>query len=63
MSWIKDFFKGGEAKTLKKDLEDLKTALTECNERLAEKQEHINKTNAYWKRKELRKINLKNKDL
>ena len=42
----------------KKQVEELQTALKECNEKLIEKQEHINKTNAYWKKK-VKDISLK----
>lgn len=38
-------------KKLQKELEEIKAALLECNEKLVEKQEHINMTNAYWKKK------------
>lgn len=34
-----------------KQIQDLKSQLKECNDKLVEKQEHINKTNAYWKKK------------
>jgi uncharacterized coiled-coil protein SlyX len=33
------------------EVKTLKEALSECNCKLAEKQEHINTTNAYWKKK------------
>lgn len=36
---------------LLKQNEELKAMLQECSEKLNEKQEHINKTNAYWKKK------------
>lgn len=39
---IKDFFKSDKEKELEKENEKLK-------KKLLEKQEHINKTNAYWK--------------
>ena len=35
----------------KKELVEAKAALKECSEKLIEKQEHINATNAYWKKK------------
>lgn len=35
----------------KKKIVELENALKECSEKLIEKQEHINKTNAYWKKK------------
>lgn len=36
---------------LLKQNEELKVMLKECSDKLNEKQEHINKTNAYWKKK------------
>jgi len=36
---------------LKKELKDTKAALAECNDKLVERQEVINQTNAYWKKK------------
>lgn len=36
---------------LKKELEETKAALAECNDKLVERQEVINQTNAYWKKK------------
>jgi K+ transporter len=60
---------GRKAKLLKKQLKETQLALQECNEKLHEKQEHINKTNAYWKKK-IREVKLnvpsnlkKNKEL
>lgn len=35
----------------KKELREAKNALKECSEKLIEKQEVINKTNAFWKKK------------
>jgi hypothetical protein len=32
-------------------IEELQFQLKECSDKLVEKQEHINKTNAYWKKK------------
>ena len=49
MSWISSVFTG--KKQLMKELEETKEALKECNGKLLEKQEHINQTNAYWKKK------------
>jgi hypothetical protein len=40
-----------KTKELEKKLEEALAALTECNGKLIEKQEHINTTNAYWKKK------------
>lgn len=34
-----------------KKIKELEDQLVECNTKLAEKQEHINTTNAYWKKK------------
>ena len=48
MSWIKNLFGGSK---LQKELEEAYKALAECNTKLVEKQEHINTTNAYWKKK------------
>jgi len=47
---LADLF-SGKKKALEQQVEDLKSALEECNIKLAEKQEHINTTNAYWKKK------------
>jgi len=41
----------GKSKALQQEVESLKTALEECSGKLAEKQEHINTTNAYWKKR------------
>ena len=41
----------GKSKALQQKVEELETALEECSGKLAEKQEHINTTNAYWKKK------------
>jgi peptidoglycan hydrolase CwlO-like protein len=49
MSWIKRLFTG--KKQLVNELEAVKEALKECNGKLVEKQEVINKTNAYYKKK------------
>ena len=35
----------------KKQLKEAEEALKECAQKLIERQEHINKTNAYWKNK------------
>jgi peptidoglycan hydrolase CwlO-like protein len=42
---------GKKVKELEKKLKDVETSLAECNQKLADKQDHINKTNAYWKGK------------
>lgn len=44
-------FSGLFKSKLKKELEEAKAALAQCNDKLLEKQEVINQTNAYWKRK------------
>jgi hypothetical protein len=36
---------------LLEELQKTKLELEECNNKLLEKQEHINQTNAYWKKK------------
>lgn len=38
-------------KKLLEQLEKTKTELTECSNEVLKKQEHINTTNAYWKKK------------
>lgn len=35
----------------KKQLKETEKTLKECTQKLMERQEHINKTNAYWKNK------------
>lgn len=44
MSWIQKLFSFQKEKRLKKEIAELKT-------KLDERQEAINKTNAYWKKK------------
>ena len=48
MNWFKNLFRGNK---LHKELEKAKADLIECNDKLVERQEHINTTNAYWKKK------------
>ena len=48
INWIKKIF--GKS-NLEKEVETLKQSLEECSNKLLEKQEHINTTNAYWKKK------------
>lgn len=48
---IFNLFKRKSDRNLEKEVEHLKYMLEECNNKLVEKQEHINKTNAYWKKK------------
>jgi hypothetical protein len=55
-----DFFGKKKIAVLTKQLQDAEKSLVECNEKLIEKQEHINKTNAYWKKK-MRDLQQKNK--
>ena len=49
MNFIQRIFTG--KKKLIEELEKTKIELTHCNCKLFEKQEHINSTNAYWKKK------------
>lgn len=44
MNWIRNFFNCKKVKNLEKEIEILKS-------KLEERQEAINKTNAYWKKK------------
>lgn len=44
LNWIKKFFANNNIKKLQEENFELK-------QKLNEKQEHINKTNAYWKKK------------
>lgn len=48
MNWFLRLFK---AKKMEKEIQDLKQALSDCNGKLLEKQDNINQTNAYWKKK------------
>jgi len=48
MNW-KDIFTSKKA--LEEEIKQLKESLNDCSVKLAEKQEHINTTNAYWKKK------------
>jgi hypothetical protein len=48
MNLFKNLFK---SKQLQREVDELKTALVECSNKLVEKQEHINTTNAYWKKR------------
>jgi peptidoglycan hydrolase CwlO-like protein len=50
MSWIKNILNKDTAE-LEQRVKDLTLQLNECNNKLVEKQEHINTTNAYWKKK------------
>ncbi len=51
MSWFMQFLKNSKTSDLEKENLELKEELKNCAEKLIEKQEHINKTNAYWKKK------------
>lgn len=51
MNWFMNFLESKKLKTLEQENESLQQKLNDCSEKLAEKQEHINKTNAYWKKK------------
>jgi peptidoglycan hydrolase CwlO-like protein len=48
---IIDLFGSSKVKELEKENQELKEKLSECSDKLIEKQEHINKTNAFWKKK------------
>jgi t-SNARE complex subunit (syntaxin) len=57
-----DLFNRKKVKELEQQVKDLTLLLNECNNKLVEKQEHINTTNAYWKKK-MRDLGTKKKDL
>ena len=44
-------FSKGKISELQEKNKQLEKALEECSGKLAEKQEHINQTNAFWKKK------------
>jgi peptidoglycan hydrolase CwlO-like protein len=46
-----NLFKKSKTDDLEKENEQLKEQLADCSKKLIEKQEHINKTNAFWKKK------------
>jgi peptidoglycan hydrolase CwlO-like protein len=48
---IVELLKSKKIKSLETEINDLKEELTKCSKKLIEKQEHINKTNAFWKKK------------
>lgn len=60
-----DLFGRKKVKALEKQLEEAFKALVECNCKLVDKQEHINTTNAYWKKKlrEMERPSKSKKDL
>jgi hypothetical protein len=49
MNFIKRLFLS--KKKLLEELEKTKVELSDCNNEVLKKQEHINTTNAYWKKK------------
>jgi peptidoglycan hydrolase CwlO-like protein len=51
MNWFMNFLGSNKVKDLEQENNELKEQLNECSEKLLEKQAHINKTNAYWKKK------------
>lgn len=51
IKWIKNFFRFHKIDSLEQENNILKTQLKTCNNKLIERQEHINTTNAYWKKK------------
>lgn len=53
LKWLSKFFPWAKVKVLEQEITVLK-------ERLAERQEAINKTNAYWKKK-IRELSNKNR--
>ena len=58
MGGILEIFKSKKIKDLEKENQELKNKLSECSDKLIERQEVINKTNAYYKKK-LREKNIK----
>lgn len=60
MGGILEIFKSKKTKELEKENQELKNKLSECSDKLAERQEVINKTNAFWKKK-MREVNIKSK--
>ena len=46
-----NLFKKKKKDSLEEEVKELRTMLEECKAKLHEKQEHINQTNSYWKRK------------
>lgn len=51
MNWFTNLVVSKKVKDLEKQNDELKEQLKDCSDKLVEKQEHINKTNAYWKNK------------
>ncbi len=60
MGGILEIFKSKKTKELEKENQELKNKLSECSDKLIERQEVINKTNAFWKKK-MREVNKKSK--
>lgn len=60
MGGILEIFKSKKTKELEKENQELKNKLSECSDKLIERQEVINKTNAFWKKK-MREANIKSK--
>lgn len=48
---FKRIFQGRGKEELEKEVKELTEKLVVCKEKLGEKQEQINKTNAFWKKK------------
>jgi peptidoglycan hydrolase CwlO-like protein len=46
-----NLFKKKQTQELEEENKQLKEQLADCSKKLMEKQEHINKTNAFWKKK------------
>lgn len=59
MKWFSGLFRHSK---LKKELEQAKADLAQCSDMLLQKQEVINQTNAYWKRKLYSTKNKKDKN-
>lgn len=59
MKWFSGLFRHSK---LKKELEQAKADLAQCSDMLLQKQEVINQTNAYWKRKLYSAKNKKDKN-
>jgi peptidoglycan hydrolase CwlO-like protein len=51
MNWFMNLLTSNKVKELEEENNQLKDQLNDCSMKLVEKQLHINKTNAYWKKK------------
>lgn len=51
MGILEKLFKTDRINELEEENNKLKDNIKECNQKLIDKQEHINKTNAFWKKK------------